>query len=1049
MAKEPNYWRSFEELHRKSSGEVNENSSREFVEGTFDELDLEKMSAVDRRKFLGLMGASAAFAGVGCTDYRDQGVVIPYNKKPEEIVIGRPNFYATTADEGCGSIPVLVKTREGRPIKIDGNPEHPVTLGKIGSDAQASILSLYDPDRLRGPISKKQDGATESVKWSSIDSSVSNAAQKAVSKGKKIVLVVPPVSSPSGQEVLDKFKRRYPVSEIIKYDPLHSPAADRAWTQSYQGEGRPVINLEAANIIVDLDSDFLGKGRNKIEYARQMANRRDSFDVANFNRLYSIESGLSLTGLSADHRLRLRPDAMLGLVLALANELVVKRGMSAPVNRMTIKRTLESHDLATFAKTYDLDFPVLDALVSDLISNKGKSVLFAGEHHGQEFHLAVNFINEVVNSDSLWTQSYDLHDDLVDSAGIARLVQSMKSGEVGMIIHVDTNPVYHLPTGYDYGAGLKKVPSKIALTMVENETSNVSDLVIPIHHYLESWGDSHRRKGIYNLRQPVIRPLYGSRENEEGTRQWEHVLLTWAEGRYSDGAYLGLLKKHWQKTVYKEIGSSQQFSMFWNSALHDGFVQVQSKKPTWQYDPAAFIKVASQKLKMPESSSYAVRLSPSYHLADGRHANNGWLQENPHPVSKVVWDNYAAVSKSTAAALKVEANDYLNVIVGDRKMKLPVFIQPGTAENTITVELGYGRANGGTVGTEVGHNVNVLLGTEELGQFVFSDASVSKHFGTYEVVSTQSHWAFEDDVPEMLKEMTTDAHLRRKVIFEKDMEDHKKNPKWLTKEMKKKRKYVKSIYVEEHKYEEVKWGMAVDLNQCSGCMNCVVACNVENNIPVVGKEQVKNNREMHWMRIDRYYSGTAEEPVVSVQPMLCQQCDNAPCENVCPVAATVHTPDGLNGMAYNRCVGTRYCANNCPYKVRRFNFLNYRRHFRDSHQETAVASLAHNPEVTVRSRGVMEKCTFCVQRIMDARSQAKLEKRDLKGTDVTVACQDGCPSNAIKFGDLNDPNSEVSRYMKNELEFKVMEELNVKPNVTYMAKIRNKAKLSKNGEARS
>ncbi len=1045
MAKEPNYWRSFEELHRQSSGKVNESSSREFVEGTFDELDLEKMTAVDRRKFLGLMGASAAFAGVGCSDYRDQGVVIPYNKKPAEIVIGRPNYYATTTDESYGSVPVLVKTREGRPIKIDGNPEHPITQGKIGADAQASILGLYDPDRLRGPISRTDDGSVENVSWTAVDKKLSAVASAAVKRGKKIVLVVPPVTSPTGQEILAKFQNKFRGSTVVKYDPLHSPAAQKAWSQSYRGKGRPVVNLEAADIIIDIDSDFLGKGRNKLEFARQMANRRDSFNVSNFNRLYSIESGLSLTGLTADHRLRLRPDATLGFVLALANELVVKRGVGVFARDEAIKQSLKAHNLKAFASRYSLDIGVLNAMVSDLVDNKGKSVLFAGEHHSQELHVAVNFINEVIASRNLWSKDYSLaHDDLADSDEIVKLVDSMRSGEVDLIVHVDTNPVFHLPTDYDYASALKKVPTKIALTMVESETSKVSDLVLPIHHYLESWGDSHSRVGIYNLRQPVIQPLYGSREQEEGTRQWEHIFLTWTEGKHEENAYLESLKAHWKQYIFPQINSPQQFSMFWNSSLHDGMVQIQVRRPNWQFNPLAFVGVAARKFVAPEENSYAVRLSPSYHLADGRHANNGWLQENPHPVSKVVWDNYAAISKATAAALKVEANDYLNIVVGNRKVKLPVFIQPGTAENTVTVELGYGRSSAGTVGTEIGHNVNNLLGSDELGQFVFSNASVSKHFGTYEVISTQAHWAFEDDVPELLKEMTTDAHLRRKVIFEKDMEDHKRNPKWLTKEMKKKRKYVKSIYVEEHKYEEVKWGMAIDLNQCSGCMDCIVACNVENNIPVVGKEQVKNNREMHWMRIDRYYSGTAEEPVVSVQPMLCQQCDNAPCENVCPVAATVHTPDGLNGMAYNRCVGTRYCANNCPYKVRRFNFLNYRRHFRDSHQETPVASLAHNPEVTVRSRGVMEKCTFCVQRIMDARSQAKLEKRELKGSDVTVACQDGCPSNAIKFGDLNDPNSEVSRYRDHELEYKVMEELNVKPNVTYMAKIRNK-----NGEARS
>lgn len=1038
MSKDSNYWRSFEELHNKTDDGFDEVNTREFVEGTFDEVDLEKMTSVDRRRFLGLLGASAAFAGVGCSDYRDQGVVVPYNKKPAEITIGRPNFYATTADESCDSIPVLVKTREGRPIKIDGNADHPTTRGKINSAAQASILGLYDPDRIRGPLKKDAEAKEHAAEWSKLDVELIQALVESTRKGKKIVIVTPRNSSPAAQEVISRFKSRFGTVQALEYDPLFAPNSRRAWFKSYGDQDTPVINLSDAEIIVDLDSDFLGKGRHKLEYRRQMAERRDSFNVDKFNRLYSIEGGLSLTGIAADHRLRLRPDAMLGLVLSIAQELVGTYKIGSHAKDSSVINLLKSYSLGKFADQNGIDKVVLNAMVADLAANQGRSILFVGEHHDEMVHLAVNFVNEVLGSRRLWGADYYSDSaNLADVKAINELVGAMNAGNVGVIIHAGTNPVYHLPSGLGYSSALKKVPTRIALSMVENETTRESNYVLPLHHYLESWGDVSSRSGIYNLRQPVIKPLHSS-------RQWEHVLLSWSQANHQEDGYHKFLKEFWKNEIFPQIQTSQKFEFFWNSALHDGLVKVASSRKVWRYDHLPFLQIARTATTPPAASSFVVRLSPSYHLGSGEHANNGWLQENPHPVSKVVWDNYAAVSKDTAAKLGVKADDLIAVQVGDRKVKLPVFIQPGTAENTVTVELGYGRSNGGTVGTGVGHNVVKLLGVEELGQFILPNAKVSKEWGTYEVVSTQAHWAFQDDVPAMLKELTVDAHKRRQVIFENDLLDHKKDPKWLASKMAKKRSHIKSIYVEEHKYTDVKWGMAIDLNQCNGCMDCIVACNAENNIPVVGKEQVKKNREMHWMRIDRYYSGTAEEPVVSVQPMLCQQCDNAPCENVCPVAATTHTPDGLNGMAYNRCVGTRYCANNCPYKVRRFNFLNYRRHFRNSHQEAQVASLAHNPEVSVRSRGVMEKCTFCVQRIMDARSEAKREKRALKGSDVTVACQDACPSNAIKFGDTNDKESIVSKYIAHELEYKIMEELMVKPNVTYMAKIRNKSE-----EARS
>ena len=438
------------------------------------------------------------------------------------------------------------------------------------------------------------------------------------------------------------------------------------------------------------------------------------------------------------------------------------------------------------------------------------------------------------------------------------------------------------------------------------------------------------------------------------------------------------------------------------------------------------MSIVSQLNGAPKASGYALHLKESYQVRDGRFANNGWLQELPHPVSKVTWDNYAAISPATAKELGFENGDISEITVGSQSLQIPVFIQPGAAENTITIELGYGRTNGGTVGTNVGFNANKLLNTGGLTQWLYTGADIKKVSGDYKLVTAQTIYAFDEG-------NKVDLPKKRGIIKEGTVDEYLKNPHFISEGEHQEMESVNP----QIEYPGLKWGMSIDLNKCLGCNDCVVACNVENNVPVVGKEQVEKGREMHWLRIDRYYSGTAEDPVVVNQPMLCQHCDQAPCENVCPVVATNHSPDGLNQMVYNRCVGTRYCSNNCPYKVRRFNFYNFRDHFRDGYQEEPVFALLQNPEVTVRSRGVMEKCTFCIQRISEARSDATAEGREIKGSDVTTACQDACGTNAIKFGDINDEQSEFYNYRNHELGYYVLEELNIKPNVTYLAKLRN------------
>ena len=526
------------------------------------------------------------------------------------------------------------------------------------------------------------------------------------------------------------------------------------------------------------------------------------------------------------------------------------------------------------------------------------------------------------------------------------------------------------------------------------------------------------REGIISLQQPVVAPLYD-------TRQKEAVLLHWmnASGPFNESGYRDHVQKYWESTVFPAAGSSVDFSAFWQASLHDGVIGLpvaDTARRSLRADALAGVRITGA------ASGVTVHVLPAPYVGDGDFSNNGWLQELPHPVSKIVWDNYAAIAPATAKKLGVSSNDLIALSTASGTVQLPVFEQPGTAEDLVSVALGYGRSHAGPVGTGVGRDITPLLALAALnGSRLIAATSVTKVEGTYALASTQEHHSLDDT-------FVKDLHYKRHIIQEGVLEEYVRDPHATGIE----RKEYESISPRVD-YPGLKWGMAIDLNKCTGCNACVAGCNVENNIPVVGREQVAKGREMQWIRIDRYYSGTPEEPIASHQPMLCQHCDNAPCENVCPVVATNHSADGLNQMIYNRCVGTKYCSNNCPYKVRRFNFFNFRDHVADGYQLQEPLSLMHNPEVTVRSRGVMEKCSFCVQRIMDARQIATEQGRTIDGNDVQTACQQACPARAIEFGNVNDPASAVSRLREHQLGYDVLGELNVRPNVTYLARLRN------------
>jgi MoCo/4Fe-4S cofactor protein with predicted Tat translocation signal len=1008
------YWKSLRELYDRDS--VSEQKAQEFMEGVTDDFKLSDLSAMSRKQFLALLTASAAFAAAGCSNYRDEGEIVPYTKKPEEITPGVPNYYASTCTgckQACG---ILIKTREGRPIKIDGNPDHPVNQGKICPAGQASILNLYDPYRLRGPVYGSKSGKSGSLTWNQVDDEVLRHLDECARTSKEIAIITHSLQSPSTAKVLEDFKARYPTTRLYSYDLFNDVNRRRAWQACYGTTELPTLEWGKAKVILSLESDFIGAEGMTIEQIREFTNGRDIMKSKDFNRLYVVEGTLSLTGINADYRLRLRPDAQLDFVLALINEiaLVRKKGtVRGPLQTLVSSVTLKS-----FADQQGLSGEVLQQLVDDLIQRAGESIVLAGDKLPTEVHTAVNYLNEILGNTKLYrmTEETVSYSSPASTQELEELVKRMKSGSVGMVVHFDTNPVYHLAQGFGYAEALKSVPVSVSLVEADNETSQLCTYVLPVHHAYESWGDFKIRTGMYSLQQPVIAPLYD-------TRQKEAVLLAWIHGlgSFKETMYHEYIMSRWEKEVVPSLSKRVDFKTFWYASLHDGVVTTGEKATR-----AVRFRSPALEKPGPSSSGYAVMLTPNYSVGDGSFATNGWLQELPHPISRVVWDNYAAISKKTADELGVEDNSSIEVSLPQGTQTFPVLVQPGQADGLISVQLGYGRWNAGSVGTWVGANANVLLSKDALvGPRVYTGAKVSNAHQEHKLVTTQEHHSLDDA---FLK----DIDRKRGVIRDGTVAEYKNDPQFLHHEKVELFDITKRV-----EYTGVKWAMAIDMNKCVGCQACVTSCNVENNVPVVGKDQAGRGREMHWIRIDRYYSGTVEEPVPSHMPMLCQQCDNAPCENVCPVAATNHSPDGLNQMVYNRCVGTKYCSNNCPYKVRRFNFFDWHEYFDNGYFYEEPMNLMYNPEVTLRSRGVMEKCTFCIQRIMAARQHAVEQGKPLKGSDVKTACQEACPATAIVFGDMNDPESEIARYRSHELGYHVLEEVNARPNITYLAKLRN------------
>ena len=971
----PEYWRSLEEL--AGSPAFQEALHREFPKGASEWLD-----KASRRGFLKVMGASLGLAGMtGCVKLPLEPIV-PYVRQPENVIPGRPQYYATAVTLGGYASPVLVESHLGRPTKIEGNDLHPASMGGTDIFTQASLLGLYDPDRSQTVTSM---GDVRS--WQAFLGAIRGplSAQKSL-QGAGIRILTTTITSPTLVDQLHNFLKVYPQAKWQVYEPVNR---DNVLEGAKMAFGQPVetrYDFSKADVIVSLDADFLSAGfPGNTRYIRDFASRRNP-DSGNMNRLYVIESTPSSTGAKADHRLPVKAGDVQNLAYSFLTSEV--RGGVGLVS--------SSQAFAT-------------ALGRDLIMHHGSSVVIAGDHQSVIVHALAHAMNAElgnVGKTVFYSDPVDAN-PVNQTESLKDLVADMQAGKVDLLIILGGNPVYDAPADLNFADVLKsgKVPVRVHHGLYQDETAELCQWHVPATHELESWGDARAYDGTVSIIQPLIAPLYN------GKSAIEFVALLAGE---SDATGYELVRAYWQK---QHTGTD--FETFWRKSLHDGWIEGTAFAPK---------TVATKSTNFPDSPpinggnpgfELNIRRDPT--IYDGQFSNNGWLQELPKPMSKLTWDNAIQIGPKMAERLQLAAKDVVELELNGKKVQGAVWIQAGHPDNSVTITLGYGRKRAGRVGSEQGFNAYELRTTA--APWIASGVKITKTGAKYELASTQG-----------MQSMETPDGGYRPLVRETTLEKYKEKPKFAQEEEVPKDVTLYPNY--EYEKETYAWGMAIDLNKCVGCNNCIVACQSENNIAVVGKEQTLLGRHMHWIRIDAYYQGDRENPKAFFQPVPCMQCENAPCEVVCPVAATNHTTEGLNDMVYNRCVGTRYCSNNCPYKVRRFNFLL----FQD--WETPQYKMMRNPDVSVRSRGVMEKCTYCVQRInerrIDTETQSVRESKDIRiGDELQTACQQSCPAAAIVFGNINDPNSNVSKWKAQARNYSLLGELNTRPRTTYLAEVRN------------
>jgi MoCo/4Fe-4S cofactor protein with predicted Tat translocation signal len=999
------YWLSLEQWSQDP--EFQQLAEKEFMSNPLKESDGEDGWA--RREFLKLMGASLAMASAGCIR-RPVQKIVPYNKQPEEVTFTVPNFYTSTYFDGSEALGLLVKSRDGRPLKIEGNPKHPMNKGATSVRAQAHILSLYDPERIKGPLHNllnkaKTNRDTISAKWEDVD----NAAIKQLNKG-AVVVLTGAINSPTTRALIGDFSQAFGARHI-SWEPLAHEEIREGQKASFGEDTVPFYRFDKAKVIVSIDADFLGTWMMPTTFTRQFSAGRK--DIKNMPKLVVFDSNYSLTGANADVRVRIKPSQQIAVVLGLAHEIVVKKSHGKFAGNATVKSALNPY--ANVASQLAIEPALFSQIAEDLMANRGQSLVVAGglptlTAQSRDLQVAVNFLNSVLDNDGATVESKNGLPGLTASyQDLFELVESLKKGSVKTVIIHGCNPIYALPSSFGFADALKKAEMVFYTGDRNDETGKQADYIIPDHHSLESWGDAEIGRGLYSIHQPTMRPMYDTRSFQLSLMTWAYLAEKGPKRLRDFETYYDYLRNIWKEEIHSKVGKAKSFDDFWETALQDGVVGAQSSGGAGR----SFRTEALSGIKPVQGQGYELVLYPTVALGDGRLANVSWLQELPDPVTKICWDNYVSMSIATAAKMKVTEGSMMALTINGKNYQLPAHIQPGLHDDVLSVPVGYGRTAAGKVGNNIGLNSYEFV-TFAKGTPIYSGAPVEiKNTGhRYELANPQGHHTMDG----------------RQIVVEATLKEYLKNPA-----AGKITPHVFSMW-SGHAYNGHKWGMAVDLNTCTGCNACVVACQSENNIPVVGKKYVIQGREMHWIRIDRYYVGDPADANVVFQPLTCQHCDNAPCESVCPVAATVHNSEGLNDMIYNRCVGTRYCSNNCPYKVRRFNWFNYAKLIEKP------THLALNPDVTVRVRGVMEKCTFCVHRIKEGKSKAKLEKRELKDGDVKTACQQACPADAIIFGDINNPDTQVSKLFKDPRGYGLLEELNTAPNVRYMSKIRNNDK---------
>lgn len=964
----PQYWLDVANKKPDPTGEF----PGGFANELFEIADVKKT----RREFLSLLGFTvAAPTLVSCTRI-PVGKAVGFVNREEGTTPGVANWFATTCsgcEAGCG---LHVKTREGRAIKIEGNPASPYSRGGTCAVGQATVLSLYDSARFSEP---KISGVP--VPWAKVDAAVPAELVKASEKG-KIVLLTGRVRSPSTGAAIEEFRKKYPRCEHLTYEPVSYSALFQSFERSHGRRSVPRYSLSDVESLVSVGADFLGTWYAPVAFAKDYSARRDV--VARKGamlRHIQFEALMSLSGSNADLRVPVSATEESLVLMALLNEIGRLSGKNGGVAAVALDLRLRA---------------IVTTVARELWQNRGKSLVLCGSNRVDD-QVVANAINELLDNFGTSIELQSTKEATLSTDGeFESLVSDMLAGKVAALLVADVNPAYAYYDPEKWANAVKKVPLQISFSAAPDETNQSAQYLCPGNHFLESWNDHSLGGGRYGLTQPTMETL-------RATRMYQESLLRWA-GR--NESYLDFIRSIWKRDIFprqKKIGT---FDGFWNDAVHDGSTVVSAAAE----GRLAFRAVSVTPPKA-GGTDFELVLYEKAGVRDGRHANNPWLQELPDPITKASWDNYAALSPKVASRLGVKAGDLVSVESGSTTLKLPVLVQAGLGEQVVAVALGYGRTRSGKAGDGVGHNAFPWVRYRE-GTFQRSavGVQVKKVPGHYDIALTQTHHLMEGR--DLVREVKRGEALHP--------EGHSEQAH---------AKAVPSLWP-EHKAGENRWGMAINLSKCTGCSACVIGCQSENNVPVVGREEVLKRREMHWIRIDRYYTGDEANPGVVHQPVTCQHCENAPCETVCPVLATVHSSDGLNQQVYNRCVGTRYCANNCPYKVRRFNWFDY------SHDDP-WGRMALNPDITVRSRGVMEKCSFCVQRIQEARAVAMKEGRKVADGDFKVACEQSCPSDAIVFGDLADPRSKLSQVLEQKSGYELLSEINVRPRVTFLPKVRN------------